>query len=163
LRMCVCVSLSLCVLETLSLSLSLCVFAVCCSLSVSLFRANMCTADDVQCSSTTATPKMPDCNAMRISGPQTQLLNTSFQQDLFLSLSLSLFRPCFQGILFRDLVLGHLFTDLIISVPRFRTPSLPDLVFRNSFTDLASGPPFQDHYSFPDLVFSQPSIFWTSF
>jgi hypothetical protein len=105
---CVCVCLSLSVFQTLSLSLSLPV-CFCClllSLSVSLFRANMCTADDVQCSSTTATPKMPDCDAMRISGPETQLLNTSFHRT---SLSLSLSLPLFSGPLFRASSFGTSF------------------------------------------------------
>jgi hypothetical protein len=181
--MCVCVCLSLSLSLSLSvsfkLSLSLCVSAVCCSLSVSLFRANMCRADDVQCSSTTATAKMPDCNAhFRSSNPTSQHLVSAGP----LSLTLSLFRPSFQCIFFRDLVLGHLFTDLITSVPRFRTPSLPNLVFRNSFTDLGSGPRFRTttlsltsflirylfcgprfRTSFSDLINSAPCFRFTSF
>ncbi len=137
--LCVCVSLSLSVFQTLSLSLSLsqCVSAAWCSLSVSLFRANMCTADDVQCSSTTATPKMPDCNAhFRSSNPTSQHLVSPGPLSLSLSLS---FHALFSG----HPLSGPRFTDLIISVPRFRTPSLPDLVFRNSFTDLGSVPRFR--------------------
>jgi hypothetical protein len=176
---CVCVSLSLSVFQTLSLSLSLsqCVSAAWCSLSVSLFRANMCTADDVQCSSTTATPKMPDCNAhFRSSNPTSQHLVSPGPLSLSLSLSLS-FHALFSG----HPLSGPRFTDLIISVPRFRTPSLPDLVSRNSFTDLGSVPRFRTttlslasflvsylfsgprfRTSFSDLIISPPCFRFTS-
>jgi len=177
--LCVCVSLSLSVSFRLSLSLSLSpsVFLLPAALSPCLSFVRTCAQQTM--SSAAAQQQHQRClTAMRISGPQTQLLNTSFHQDLSLSLSLSLsFHALFSG----HPLSGPRFTDLIISVPRFRTPSLPDLVSRNSFTDLGSVPRFRTttlslasflvsylfsgprfRTSFSDLIISPPCFRFTS-
>jgi hypothetical protein len=128
----VCVSLSLFLsvfqtLLSLSLSLPVCFCCLVLSLSVSLFRANMCTAGDVQCSSTTATPKMPDCNAhFRSSNPTSQHLVSPGPLSLSLSLS------------FHALFSGH-----PLSGPRFRTSFYGPHYFSTSLQDsFSSGPRF---------------------
>jgi hypothetical protein len=121
---CVCVCLSLSVFQTLSLSLSPSVFLLPGALSPCLSFVRTCAQQTM--SSAAAQQQHQRClTAMRISGPQTQLLNTSFHQDLSLSLSLSLFScPLFRASSFGTSFYGpHYFStslqDSFSSGPRF--------------------------------------------
>ncbi len=152
-----CVSLSLCLFR-LSLSLSPSVFLLPGALSPCLSFVRTCAQQTM--SSAAAQQQHQRClTAMRISGPQTQLLNTSFHQDLSLSLSLSLFScPLFRASSFGTSFYG----------PHYFSTSLQDSFSSGPrFQELFYGPrlssPFQDHYSFPGLVFSQLSIFGPRF
>ncbi len=172
-----CVSLSLSVFsDSLSLSLPVCFCCLVLSLRVSLscehVHSRRCPVQQHN-----SKPKMPDCNAhFRSSNPTSQHLVSPGPLSLSLSLSLS-FHALFSG----HPLSGPRFTDLIISVPRFRTPSLPDLVSRNSFTDLGSVPRFRTttlslasflvsylfsgprfRTSFSDLIISPPCFRFTS-